>query len=219
MNFRYFKRRGFTLIELMIVVAIIGILAAIAIPNFIRFQARAKQSESKGNLKAIFTAERSYFQEKDQYTNSFTSCGFAPERANRYMYQVGPAAVSLEDRSAVGVTYSAGQNAVNVITVDKFKFPNAALQPAPVVTIPTWDTSATSAGDPGGIPGFVNTSCPGAPCTFSSVAAGNIDNDATIDTWWIAGTDAAGVTGNGRDATDTAGPAGEPQLANNDVNF
>ena len=47
------RKRGFTLIELMIVVAIIGILAAIAIPNFIKFQAKSKQSEAKTNLKAI----------------------------------------------------------------------------------------------------------------------------------------------------------------------
>ncbi len=66
MNLRT-RRGGFTLIELMIVVAIIGILAAIAIPNFIRFQLRAKSSEGKTNLAAIRTAEESYFAEFGTY--------------------------------------------------------------------------------------------------------------------------------------------------------
>jgi len=52
------KASGFTLIELMIVVAIIGILAAIAIPNFLKFQCKSKQSEAKTNLSGIFTARR-----------------------------------------------------------------------------------------------------------------------------------------------------------------
>jgi type IV pilus assembly protein PilA len=51
------SNKGFTLIELMIVVAIIGILAAIAIPNFMRYQLRAKASERKTNLEAIFKSE------------------------------------------------------------------------------------------------------------------------------------------------------------------
>jgi type IV pilus assembly protein PilA len=60
-------QKGFTLIELMIVVAIIGILAAIAIPNFLTYQAKAKSSEAKTNLNGIRTSEIAFFAENGAY--------------------------------------------------------------------------------------------------------------------------------------------------------
>ena len=67
------RKGGFTLIELMIVVAIIGILAAIAIPNFLRFQLKAKSSEGKTNLAAIRTAEESYYSEFGVYVSALVT--------------------------------------------------------------------------------------------------------------------------------------------------
>jgi type IV pilus assembly protein PilA len=60
------KKRGFTLIELMIVVAIIGILAAVAIPAFINYMKRAKTSEATLNLKSIAEGAVSYYDTHGQ---------------------------------------------------------------------------------------------------------------------------------------------------------
>lgn len=69
MTLRMVKRnqKGFTLIELMIVVAIIGILAAIAIPNFRNYQMKAKTAEARTNIGAIRTSQESYKAENDLY--------------------------------------------------------------------------------------------------------------------------------------------------------
>jgi type IV pilus assembly protein PilA len=91
-------KRGFTLIELMIVVAIIGTIAAIAIPNYMKFQCRAKQSEVKVQLGAIRIAEEAYLTEYSVYVdieptvpgvNLPNEIGFAPKGATlRYSYKV-----------------------------------------------------------------------------------------------------------------------------------
>jgi len=80
--------KGFTLIELMIVVGIIGILVSIAAPNFAMYQSKSRQSEAKLALAAIYTAEKGFYSEYNAYINSMDAIGYAPE-GNKRFYSIG----------------------------------------------------------------------------------------------------------------------------------
>ncbi len=79
--------QGFTLIELMIVVGIIGLLATIAIPKYLQWQAKSVQSEAKANLGGVYSAEIAFFGEKNRYSG-FTEIAFRVKGSNqRYTYR------------------------------------------------------------------------------------------------------------------------------------
>ena len=112
------NNKGFTLVELMIVVAIIGILAAIAIPNFLKYQAKAKQSEAKVNLKGIYTAQLSYFAEGDTYSD-FNTIGYDVEPGGRYKFSLDAGTTYIPDPSnAIDCAAAIGGVAVAAFTAD-----------------------------------------------------------------------------------------------------
>ncbi len=133
------SNKGFSLVELMVVVAIIGILAALAVPRFTVFQVKARQSEAKTNLSQIFTLEMSYMGEWDEFVafdgptptniggSGDENCpsnpiGFSPTPCSKARYQYN---VTSEDKSVFEGTAESGEGADNVVNrgkrADKWK--------------------------------------------------------------------------------------------------
>ncbi|MCK4858035.1 MAG: prepilin-type N-terminal cleavage/methylation domain-containing protein [candidate division Zixibacteria bacterium] len=83
---RFREQFGFTLVELVIVVVIIGVLATLIVPSFMNATGKVKQSEAQGLLKQIYTLERSFFQENGKYSDSITELGIElmPDRWYEY---------------------------------------------------------------------------------------------------------------------------------------
>jgi len=93
---------GFTLIELMIVVAIIAILAAIAIPSYSNYITRSKLTDAQNNLSAYRVAMEQYYQDNRQY-GSGGNCGITPSNTKYFTYSCALTTVN----SLPGYTFTA----------------------------------------------------------------------------------------------------------------
>jgi type IV pilus assembly protein PilA len=108
------RQEGFTLVELMVVVAIIGLLSAVAIPNFQKYQARSKTAEAKLQLAAIYTAEASFFADYNIYHTCLNYMGYNPaEEINSRYYAMGFNVAGSPDATAYGSAVNAGINTVD----------------------------------------------------------------------------------------------------------
>jgi type IV pilus assembly protein PilE len=110
MRRQYSDNRGFTLIELMIVVVIIGILASLAIPRFMTASMRSKQSEAKLILKQIYVNQRAYRQQS--VANAYFNPGGVANAANPQTFgeiwvEIMPSAIYTYDIQVNGQAFTA----------------------------------------------------------------------------------------------------------------
>ncbi len=172
------KQEGFTLIELMIVVAIIGILAAIAIPNFMEYQRKSRTSEAKTNVTSIKTAQMTFQGER----GCFADAGVMPQAAPLVggASLIWPAAQFTPSLPAVQVTYCAGGGTSTVVVWSDIGWVpagptryvysvGASAAPTPLGALLT---GACPAVDIGVVPAL------GAPATGGFMANARADQDA-----------------------------------------
>lgn len=157
------------IVAVLVFCCIIGGLVAIAIPNFLKFGARSKQSEVKMTLKAAFTSEAAYFLDQNAYSDSVAAVGFMPERGNRYLYRLS-AEGEVQPRNAPKTP----EGAFTGIGPDTLRLGPADLEGLErAIPRDLWNELGVSG------------KCPDA-CSITIVGAGNIDTDDTIDVWSIS---------------------------------
>lgn len=158
------KRQGFTLIELMIVVAILGILAAIAIPAMVGYIRRSKTSEASSNLNSIFKSAVTYYEQE----RAAQGVGAATSGYCKTVDVAGVPAVPAANKQtwplALGANTGFGSNGLNFTISDPIYYSYRIL----------------NTNDPGNCGGTAST------VTYTFQAVGNLDGDAIESTFEMA---------------------------------
>jgi type IV pilus assembly protein PilA len=178
---RLTKSEGFTLIELMVVVAIIGLLASVALPNFRRYQAKSRTSEAKLQLAAAYSAEEAFQQEFGNYHTCLDYMGYdsSNETGNRF-YTVGfdaAATLTMTQYGAPGCTVTA---ALNSSIFAGTRSIGGVAQFTYTATGGLGDTVPTSGGS-----NFQAYTIGAEGCIFSDVVGDGTCSDADEDKWTI----------------------------------
>lgn len=109
------NHNGFTLIELMLVVSILGIMATLATGSFLSFQAKSKQAEAKTNIGSIAESAVAYKAESGTYVTDWPGLGWQPHGTTRYRYWYnGIAEPGTPTSAEAGVNYSDPGSAATV---------------------------------------------------------------------------------------------------------
>lgn len=187
------NKKGYTLVEIMTAAAIVAVLAAIAIPNYLSYTASGRQAEAKIALSNIYGAEMNYAAESGFYSACLTQLGYIPAAGDTRYYSAGfteatATAASCGSNGNTGCNYYTPPAAASCSCVA-----GGIAQNTPIASC-NYAYVATARGN-SGVAWQANASLQSALATagasmgstaFSASAAGSISGTSTTpDYWWI----------------------------------